>query len=78
MKIYEIKEMNNDELIKRIAEEEKNLVDLQFAHQLKQLTNTAKLNIVTKDIARMKTILKEREMKAVQKAGNDNKEGVKS
>jgi large subunit ribosomal protein L29 len=78
MKIYEIKEMNNDELIKRIAEEEKNLVDLQFAHQLKQLTNTAKLNIVKKDIARMKTILKEREMQAGQKAGNDNKEGVKS
>ena len=78
MKIYEIKEMNNDELVKRIAEEEKNLVDLQFAHQLKQLTNTAKLNIVKKDIARMKTILKEREMQAAQKAGNDNKEGVKS
>jgi large subunit ribosomal protein L29 len=78
MKIYEIKEMNNDELIKRIAEEEKNLVDLQFAHQLKQLTNTAKLNIVKKDIARMKTILKDREMQAAQKAGNDNKEGVQS
>jgi large subunit ribosomal protein L29 len=78
MKIYEIKEMNNDELVKRIAEEEKNLVDLQFAHQLKQLTNTAKLNIVKKDIARMKTILKDREMQAEQKAGNDNKEGVQS
>ncbi|MBS4034169.1 MAG: 50S ribosomal protein L29 [Ignavibacterium sp.] len=78
MKIYEIKEMNNDELEKRIAEEEKNLVDLQFAHQLKQLTNTAKLNIVKKDIARMKTILKDREMQAAEKAGSDNKEGVQS
>lgn len=74
MKIYEIKEMNNDELTKRIAEEEKNLVDLRFAHQLKQLTNTAKLNLVRKDIAQMKTILKQREMQA----DKSNKEGVQS
>ena len=61
MKIYEIKEMKTDELVKRIQEEEKNLVDLRFAHQLKQLTNTAKLKLSRKDIAKMKTILKQRE-----------------
>ena len=37
MKLYEIKEMTSDELVKRIEEEEKNLVDLRFSHQLKQL-----------------------------------------
>lgn len=70
MKIYEIKEMSSEELISRIEEEEKNLVDLRFTHQLKQLTNTAKLNLVRKDIAKMKTILKERQMadtKAIEK-----------
>lgn len=77
MKIYEIKEMTNDELIKRISEEEKNLVDLRFAHQLKQLTNTAKLKLIKKDIARMKTILKQREMQA-GKTPADKKEGVKA
>lgn len=61
MKIHEIKELKSDELVKRIEEEEKNLVDLRFAHQLKQLTNTAKLKLVKKDIAKMKTILKQRE-----------------
>lgn len=61
MKLYEIKEMKNDELRNRIAEEERNIVDLRFAHQLKQLTNTAKLKIAKRDIAKMKTILKERE-----------------
>lgn len=76
MKIYEIKEMNNDELMKRIAEEEKNLVDLRFAHQLKQLTNTAKLNLIKKDIARMKTILKQRQENVAD--GKVNKEGVQS
>jgi large subunit ribosomal protein L29 len=60
MKIHEIKEMKNEELIKRIEEEEKNLLDLRFAHQLKQLTNTAKLKLIKKDVAKMKTVLTER------------------
>ncbi len=64
MKIREIREMTTDEIIKRIQEEELNLVDLRFSHQLKQLTNTAKLKLVRKDIARMKTVLAERKSDA--------------
>jgi large subunit ribosomal protein L29 len=60
MKIHQIREMKSEEILQRINEEERNLVDLRFAHQLKELTNTAKLNMVKKDIARMKTILNER------------------
>jgi large subunit ribosomal protein L29 len=62
MKIHEIREMKTEEIFKRISEEEKNLVDLRFSHQLKQLTNTAKLKMVKKDIAKMKTVLREREL----------------
>ncbi|MFA8342060.1 MAG: 50S ribosomal protein L29 [Rhodothermaceae bacterium] len=62
MKIYEIREMSSEELKKRIVEEENNLVDLRFQHALKQLTNTAKLNLVRKDVAKMKTVLREREL----------------
>lgn len=61
MKIHEIREMKNEELVKRIEEEERNLLDLRFAHQLKQLTNTAKMKLTKKDIAKMKTILQERQ-----------------
>ena len=75
MKIHEIREMKTEELIKRIEEEEKNIIDLRFAHQLKQLTNTAKLGLAKKDIAKLKTILKEREM---AEAGSEKKEGVKA
>ncbi len=60
MKIHEIREMKTEEIIRQIEEEERNLVDLRFAHQVKELTNTSKLNLLKKDIARMKTILKER------------------
>jgi len=62
MKIQEIREMKTEEIHQRISEEEQNLVDLRFSHQLKQLTNTAKLKIVKKDIAKMKTVLREREL----------------
>lgn len=67
MKIFEIREMSTDELKKRIFEEQKNLVDLRFQQELKNLTNTAKLHLVRRDIARMKTILNERE---IQEAKN--------
>lgn len=77
MKIYEIKEMKTDELLKRIEEEEKNIIDLRFAHQLKQLTNTSKLKLVKKDIARMKTIIRERQL-AEMKSSKINKEGANS
>lgn len=72
MKIYEIREMSSDELLKRIVEEEKNLVDLRFQHELKQLTNTAKLKNVKKDIARMKSVLAQRE----SEAKNEIKQGA--
>lgn len=75
MKIHEIREMKTEELKKRIEEEDRNIVDLRFAHQLKQLTNTAKLGLAKKDIAKLKTVLKEREL---AEARSDKQEGVKA
>jgi large subunit ribosomal protein L29 len=60
MKIREIREMQSEEIQKRITDEEINLLDLKFSHALKQLTNTSKLKNIRKDIAKMKTIVKER------------------
>ena len=62
--MYEILEMSDEEIQKRIDEEEDNLIDLKFQHELKNLTNTAKLSIAKKDVARLKTILKERQFKS--------------
>ena len=60
MKIHEIREMKTEEIIRQIEEEERNLVDLRFAHQVKELTNTSKLKFVKRDIARMKSVLYDR------------------
>ncbi len=68
MKIFEIKEMTSDELKKRIIEDEKELVDLRFQHELKNLTNTAKLKNIRRDIAKMRTILKVRSMEEQKKS----------
>lgn len=67
MKIFQIREMSTEEILKRILEEQKNLVDLRFQKELKNLTNTAKLRATRKDISRMKTILKEREAQEAKK-----------
>jgi large subunit ribosomal protein L29 len=76
MKAHEIRELKTDEILRRIEEEESNLVDLRFSHQLKELTNTAKMKIVKKDIARMKTILNERAK--VEEKDKKDKEGENS
>jgi large subunit ribosomal protein L29 len=73
MKLHEIRELSTEDIQKRILEEEGNLIDLRFTHQLKQLTNTAKLKLTRKDIAKLKTVLKEREMEALK---SDKKQGV--
>jgi len=78
MKIQDIREIKTPELIKQIEEEKKNMTDLKFAHQLKQLTNTSKLNMLKKDIAKMLTVLKERSIAEKKSVATNSKEGVKS
>ena len=74
MKIYEIREMPTEEILKRIDDEEKNLVDLRFQLELKNLTNTAKVKLTRRDIAKMKTVLKQRELEEAKKAKETKKE----
>lgn len=78
MKIQDIREIKTPELIKQIEEEKKNMTDLKFAHQLKQLTNTSKLTMLKKDIAKMLTVLKERSLAEKKTVVTNSKKGVKS
>jgi len=71
MKIYEIRQMKNEEINQRIKDEENNLLDLRFSHALKQLTNTAKLRLIRRDISKMRTILNERELEEQNKVKKD-------
>jgi large subunit ribosomal protein L29 len=64
MKIFEIRELPDEELRKRIKDEEENLVHLKFQKATSQLESPIKIRTVRRDIARMKTTLRERELKA--------------
>jgi large subunit ribosomal protein L29 len=77
MKIQDIREIKTPELLKQIEDEKKNLTDLKFANQLKQLTNTAKLKTTRRDIAKMLTVVKERLIAEKKSPDTNSKEGVK-
>ncbi len=64
MKIQEIKGMTNDELVAKLDSLKEELFNLRFRHATGQLENPTVLRTVKKDIARIKTILRERELKA--------------
>ena len=62
MKASEIREMNSEALTKKLAELKEELFNLRFQHATGQLDNTARLKAVKRDIARMYTVLREREL----------------
>ena len=64
MKAKEFKQMTNDELVKKLESLKEELFNLRFRHATGQLENPHVLATVKKDIARVKTIIREREIKA--------------
>lgn len=74
MKMSEINELTLKEIQERVIEEEANLQDLRFTHALKQLTNTAKLSETKKTIARMKTVLRQRELEEAEQTNKGDEE----
>jgi len=52
--------MSNDELDKRLADTRKELFNLRFQSATSQLENTAQLQIVRREIARILTLQHER------------------
>ena len=62
MTAKEIRELSNTEIAQQIETLKDELFNLRFQQATGQLTNTARLKTVKKDIARMKTVLTEREL----------------
>jgi len=66
MKAHELRNLSDAELLKRIQEEEESMANLRFQKVLSQLENPMKLRLTRKEIARMQTILRERQLKKPQ------------
>jgi len=62
MKAFELRNLSDQELKKRIEDEQESLANLKFQKVLSQLENPMKVRHVRRDIARMKTVLREREL----------------
>jgi large subunit ribosomal protein L29 len=60
MKATEFREMTEDELLNKEEELKDQLFKLKFQHALGQLENAMKLKNIRKDLARIKTILNEK------------------
>lgn len=64
MKSNKIREMNDKELQDELKELKSEFFKLRFQYATNQLENPMKLNLIKKDIARVKTIIRERELKS--------------
>ena len=62
MKINEIIDMTNEELEQKLADLKAELFNLRFQHATNQLDNPRVITDVKRTIARIKTILREREL----------------
>ncbi len=66
MKAKDLKEMTNEELQSQLKKLKQELFNLRFSNATGQLTNPMQINTCRKSIARVKTILTERELKTVK------------
>jgi len=62
MKTSEIKELTTNEIVERIQTEKENLVRLKLNHAVSPIENPLKLKEAKKNIARLKTVLRQREI----------------
>ena len=66
MKATEIRNMTAAEMTEKLSDLKSELFNLRFQHAINQLDNPLRLNVVKKDIARVKTIIREKELKKAQ------------
>ena len=64
MNVKEIREMSNEQLLKTIEEYKEELFDLRFQKATGQIENPMRIRELKKSIARIKTVLTEREKEA--------------
>lgn len=67
MKVKEIRDLTDEELLRKIADSKDELFRLRFQLATGQLDNMMKIKEVKCRIARLKTVLREREL-AIQRA----------
>lgn len=65
----EFKDLSDEQLVHRVLARERDLVTARFDHSQNQLENTSTLRVIRKDIARLRTEVRTREI--AQNVGKD-------
>ena len=68
----ELRDVDDSELLTRLAEAKQELFNLRFQNVTGQLDNPARLGQVRKDVARINTLLRAREIAAAEAQENAN------
>jgi large subunit ribosomal protein L29 len=63
MKISEVRALNNDEMRRRVIDLKQELFNLRFQHGTGQLENPMKMKQTKRDIAKIKTIIRQTELR---------------
>lgn len=62
MKIKELRALGDTELRQRLADLREEMFNLRFQYATRQLTNHARIQEVRRDVARIQTLVREREL----------------
>lgn len=62
MMAREMRELTTEEMVQKLDETYQELFNLRFQLATKQLSDSSRLSKVKRDIARLKTVLREREL----------------
>jgi large subunit ribosomal protein L29 len=62
MRIEEIRTLTTDSLLQELEKAQKELFNLRFQKATRQLADSTRIPKIRKDVARIKTILREREL----------------
>ncbi len=62
MRASEIRELSMEEKLRKVDDLKQELFNLRFQHEVGQLENPQNMKLVKRDIARVKTIIKESEL----------------
>jgi large subunit ribosomal protein L29 len=62
----ELRELGDEQLDSRLAQAKEELFNLRFQHATGQLDNTTRLGVLKREIARLHTLRREREIEAAE------------
>ena len=72
-KAHELRELADGVLEQRLAEAKEELFNLRFQHATGQLDNTTRLGAVRREVARLHTLQREREIEAAEALSNQGR-----